>query len=56
MPFEIYADASTTKLGAMITQGNRPIVFFNRKLSEEQSKYSVTKFKLLAIVGTLKEF
>ncbi len=40
----------------MITQGNRPIAFFSRKLSEAQSKYSVTKIKLLAIVETLKEF
>ncbi len=37
-PFEIYTDASTTQLGAVITQGNRPIAFFSRKLSEAQSK------------------
>jgi hypothetical protein len=43
-------------LGAVITQGNRPIAFFSRKLSEAQSKYSVTKIELLAIVETLKEF
>jgi hypothetical protein len=55
-PFEIYTDASTTQLGAVITQGNRPIAFFSRKLSKTQSKYSVTKIKLLAIVETLKEF
>ncbi len=54
--FEIYTDASTTQLGAVITQGNRPIAFFSRKLSEAQSKYSVTKIELLAIVETLKEF
>jgi hypothetical protein len=40
----------------VITQDNRPIVFFSRKLSEMQTKYSVTKIKLLAIVETLKEF
>ncbi len=56
-PFEIYTDASTTQqLGAMITQGNRPIAFFSRKLSKVLSKYSVTKIKLLAIVENLKEF
>ncbi len=32
-PFEIYTDASSTQLGAMITQDNRPIVIFSRKLS-----------------------
>ncbi len=31
-------------------------MFFNRKLSKAQSRYSVTKIKLLAIVETLKEF
>jgi hypothetical protein len=44
------------QLGAGITQGNRPIAFFSRKLSKAQSKYSVTKIKLLTIVETLKEF
>jgi hypothetical protein len=55
-PFKIYTDASTTQLGAVITQGNRPIAFFSRKLSKAQSKYSVTKIKLQAIFETLKEF
>ncbi len=55
-PFEIYTDASSTQLGAMITQDNRPITFFSRKLSEMQQKCIVTEIKLLAIVETLKEF
>jgi hypothetical protein len=54
--FEIYTDASTKQLGAVITQKNRPIAFFSRKLSVTQSKYSVTEIELLAIVDTLKEF
>jgi hypothetical protein len=55
-PFEIYNDASTMQLGSVITQGNRPIVFFSRELSVTQTKYSVAKIELLAIVETLKEF
>jgi hypothetical protein len=55
-PFEIYSDASIMQLGAVITQGNRPITFFSRKLSEAQTKYSVTKIELLVIVETLMEF
>ncbi len=55
-PFEIYTDASTMHLGAVINQDNRPIAFFSRKLYETQTKYSVTKIKLLTIVETLKEF
>ncbi len=37
-PFEIYTDASSTQLGAVITQDNRPIVFFSRKLSKNATK------------------
>jgi hypothetical protein len=54
--FEIYTDASTKQLGALITQDNRSIAFFSRKLSKMQIKYSVTNIELLAIVETLKEF
>jgi hypothetical protein len=54
--FEIYTDASSKQLGAVITQDNRPIAFFSRKLSDAQRKYSVTKIELLAIVKTLNEF
>jgi hypothetical protein len=55
-PFEIHTDASTTQLGSVITQGNRPIAFFSRKLFVTQTKYSVTQIELLAIVETLEEF
>jgi hypothetical protein len=53
-PFEIYTNASAKQLGAVITQENRPIAFFSWKLSGAQSKYTVTKLELLAIVETLK--
>jgi hypothetical protein len=54
--FEIYTYASSRQMGAVITQQNRPITFFSRKLSTTQQKYSVTEIELLAIVETLKEF
>jgi hypothetical protein len=54
--FEIYTDASSKQLRAVISQENRPIAFFSRKLSTTQRKYSVTKIELLAIVKILKEF
>ncbi len=54
--FEIYTDASSKQLGAVITQDNRPIAFFSQKLSNTQRKYSVTEIELLAIVEILKEF
>ncbi len=54
--FEIYTDASSKQLGAVVTQNNWPIAFFSWKLSSAQRNYSVTKIDLLAIVETLKEF
>ena len=55
-PFDIYTEASSMQLGAVITQDNRPIAFFSRKLSKMQQKYRVTEIELLAIVEALKEF
>jgi hypothetical protein len=37
-PFEIYTDASSMQLGAVIAQDNRPIAFFSRKLSKNATK------------------
>ena len=54
--FDIFTDTSAKQLGSVITQSNKPIAFFSRKLSETQQKYSVTEIELLAIVETLKEF
>jgi hypothetical protein len=54
--FEIYIDASSKQLGAVITQDNKPIAFFSWKHSNTQHKYSATENKPLAIVETLKEF
>jgi hypothetical protein len=56
--FEIYTDASSKQLGAVITQDNRPIVFCSWKLSNMQRKYIIPEIELLllAIVETSKEF
>jgi len=36
--FEIYTDGSAHQIGAVITQGNRPLAFFSRKLTKCQKK------------------
>ena len=51
--FEVYTNAVSKQLGSVVTQGNRPFAFFNRKLSVMQQKYSVTEIELLAIVERL---
>jgi hypothetical protein len=55
-PFEIHTDPSKTQLGAVISQGGKPIAFFSRKLNGAQLNYTVTKKELLSIIETLKEF
>ena len=55
-PFEIHTDASKYQLGAVISQNNKPIAFYSRKLNDAQLNYTTTERELLAIVETLKEF
>ena len=54
--FEIHTDASKYQIGAVITQGNKPVAFYSRKLRDGQHNYTTTERELLAIVETLKEF
>ena len=57
IPFTIHTDdASDHQLGAVISQNNKPITFFSRKLSKAQCNYTTTEKELLAIVECLKQF
>jgi hypothetical protein len=55
-PFILHTDASDYQLGAVISQNNKPIAFYSRKLNDAQHKYTTTERELLSIVETLKEF
>jgi RNase H-like domain found in reverse transcriptase len=55
-PFEIHTDASHYQLGAVISQGGKPIAFYSRKLNPAQTRYTTTERELLSIVETLKEY
>ena len=55
-PFTIHTDASHTQLGAVISQNDKPIAFYSRKLNPAQTRYTTTERELLSIVETLKEF
>jgi len=55
-PFIIHTDASHSQLGAVISQDNKPIAFYSRKLNPAQKRYTTTERELLSIVETLKEF
>ena len=55
-PFEIHTDASKVQLGAVISQDNKPIAFYTRKLTLAQTRYTTTERELLSIVECFKEF
>jgi hypothetical protein len=54
--FVIYTDASKYQLGGVITQNDKPLAFYSRKLKDAQTRYTTTEQELLSIVETLKEF
>ena len=56
LPFEIHTDASHTQLGVVISQNNKPIAFYSRKLQQAQRQCTTTERELLSIIETLKEF
>jgi hypothetical protein len=55
-PFIVYTDASKKQIGGIVTQDDKPLGFFSRKLTDTQRRYPVTEQELLAIVETLKYF
>jgi hypothetical protein len=42
LPFEIYTDASKYQIGSIITQKDKPLAFYSRKLPDPQTRYTVT--------------
>ena len=51
-----FTDASLRQLGAVIAQDNKPIAFFSHKLTQLQTKYTITELEFSSIIETLKEF
>ncbi len=54
-PFVVHTDASNKQIGG-VTQNNKPLGFFSKKLADVQRRFSVTEQGLLAITETLKYF
>ena len=56
LAFTVHTDASDKQLDAFISQNNKPIDFFFRKLINPQRNYTKTEKELLVIVECLKQF
>ena len=56
LPFIVHTDASNKQLCAIISQNNKTIDFFYRKLFKPQRSYTKAEKELLAIVECLKLF
>lgn len=54
-PFEIEADASKTRVGALLMQKGQPIAYFSQKLSERHQQCSVYEQELMVIVLAVKK-
>ena len=54
--FVIHMDASKVQLGAVISQDNKLIALYCRKLDPLQANYTTIEREQLSIVGTLKEY
>ena len=50
IPCKVHTDASDKQLGSVISQNNKPIEFFSRRLRKPQRNYTMTEKELLAIV------
>jgi hypothetical protein len=55
-PFDLHVDASDHQLGAVLSQGGKPIAFFSHKLNKVQQNHSVSMKEILSIVKALQWF
>ncbi|GFV98991.1 retrovirus-related Pol polyprotein from transposon opus [Trichonephila clavipes] len=55
-PFELFTDATSIGVGAVLNQEQRLVVFASRTLSSAERNYTVTERECLAVVWALNKF
>jgi hypothetical protein len=53
-PFDVYCDASETRLGCVLMQNNRVIAYASRALRNHEQNYPTHDLELAAVIHTLK--